>query len=191
MNYPLQFNNRVLSKLSKNWGWLVTLGIVLIIVGIAAISVATLTTLISVVFLGIVITIGGVVILVDTFKSWWGHWGGFFLHFLMGILYVIVGLMMIKSPVLGSISITLLLGIFYVILGVSRLISSTSLRAPRWGWSLFNGVIALLLGILILSQWPASSLFIIGLFVGIDLIISGWVYMMVALGSKAYMSNYK
>jgi uncharacterized membrane protein HdeD (DUF308 family) len=102
----------------------------------------------------------------------------------MGILYVVMGAMLIYSPILGSISLTLLLGIFYLMIGMFRLGYSWSMKSPRWGWNLFNGILCLLIGVLILASWPGSSLFIIGLFVGIDLVFAGWAYVMAALAAR-------
>jgi uncharacterized membrane protein HdeD (DUF308 family) len=165
-------------------------GIVLILLGAIAISAAMLTTFISVVFLGILLMIGGFVVIVDAFTVWRRHHRkGFFLHLIMGLLYFIVGLMVIKNPVTASVSITLLLGIFYIVLGIFRIISSLSLRMPRWGWGAFSGAVSLLLGILIMASWPVSSLYIIGLFVGIDLLLCGWVYLTGALAARALIKT--
>lgn len=165
-----------------NWGWLLALGIILFLLGILAISLDTLTTLITVIFLGALILVGGILILLDSFKFWWGKWLGFFLHLITGVLYVLVGWMLIQSPVAASISLTLLLGVFYVVVGFMRLIYTFSVRVvPQLGWRAFNALITFLLGILILASWPSSSLFIIGLFVGIDLLVVGMSYIMIAL----------
>lgn len=171
-------------SLRLNWGWLLTLGIILFLLGIYAISLDTLTTLITVIFLGALILISGILILLDTFKFWWGNWLGFFLHFIIGVLYVVVGWMLIQNPISASISLTLLLGIFYVIVGLVRLIYTFSISVPQTGWRVFNSLITLVLGILILASWPSSSLFIIGLFVGIDLLVVGMSYIMIALHSR-------
>ena len=184
MNSQSQLSPKNIALVGSHWAWFLALGILLMVVGAIAISAAAFTTIVSVIFIGVLITIGGVVILLDSFKSWWGKWGGFLLHLLLGILYIAAGTMLINSPIMGSISITLLLGIFYIIVGTSRLVSSSSWKMARWGWGFFNGLITLLLGILILANWPASSLFIIGLFVGIDLFVAGWVYLMIALAAK-------
>lgn len=173
----------------KNWGWFLLWGILLLILGIFAISATTLTTLISVIFLGFVILISGIIVIIDSFSFWWRKGSGFFFHLLMGILYFIVGVMLVKSPLVGSLSITLLLGVLYTVMGIFRLIASMSLRSPRWGWGFLNGIISLLLGILILSSWPQSSLFIIGLFVGIDLIFTGWAYIMASVAARSLMNN--
>ena len=177
--------NPYMHVFSRNWGWFFLWGLLLIILGCAAISAATLTTLLSVVFIGVVILISGVVITIDCFSFWWGKWGGFFLHLLMGLLYIAAGAILINSPLLGSIPLTLFLGIFYVAVGVSRLLYSSMLQTPKWGWNFLNGLLALLLGILIIAELPSSALFIIGLFVGIDLFFCGLTYLMVALHARS------
>ena len=177
--------NPHLTIFSKNWGWFFLWGIILVILGCVAISAATMTTLLSVIFLGVLLLISGIVIIVDCFSFWWGQGSGFFLHLLMGLLYTICGVMLIKSPLLSSVSLTLFLGIFYVLIGISRMMYSSLLRTPNWGWNFSSGILSLLLGVLIIAALPQSALFIIGLFVGIDLIFCGLTYLMVALAAKA------
>lgn len=177
----MRFNDLHLPAFGKNWKWFLLWGIVLIVLGLLSISEATFATLISVVILGYLIFFGGAIMFIDTFSFWRGKWGGFFLHLAVSILYLIVGFVLIMNPVEGSISLTLLLGLFYLVIGIFRIGISTSSRIPNWGWSLFNGIITLILGLLILSSWPASSLFIIGLFVGIDLVFLGVSYVMFSL----------
>lgn len=181
MTLSLRISNK---DINAYWGWFLAWGILLLVLGIAAISAATLTTLISVLFLGFVITIGGVVIMIDTFTFWWRRWQGFILHLLIALLYLVVGVMLINNPVAAAASLTLFLGILYIFAGIFRVIYSLTVKLNRWGLSFFSGLVSLLLGILIVSSWPSSSLFIIGLFVGIDLVIAGWVYIMGALTAK-------
>lgn len=187
----LRFSDQHLPTFGSNWAFFLIWGILLVALGVFAIIAATAATLISVMVLGFIIFFGGTVILVDTASFWWGKWGSFFLHLIVALLYLFVGLILIFNPVQASISLTLLLGIFYVIIGVFRIGNSTSIKTPRWGWVLFNGIISLILGILILASWPASSLFIIGLFVGIDLLFVGWAYIMAALAGKAIRAQLK
>jgi uncharacterized membrane protein HdeD (DUF308 family) len=184
MSLSIRFDDQHLPAFGKNWGRFLLWGIVLVILGVVAICASTIATLISVVALGFLIFFAGAVILIDTLTFWWGKWGGFFLHLLAAILYLIVGAILIMNPIEGSISLTLLLGAFYVVIGLYRIFYSTTAQLPRWGWSLFNGIISLLLGILILASWPSSALFIIGLFVGIDLVFAGWTYIMAALAAR-------
>jgi len=180
--------NPHLAVFSKNRGWFFTWGLLLIILGCVAISAATVTTLISVVFIGVLLLISGIVITLDCFTFWWGKWGGFFLHLLMGILYLAAGALLINSPLLGSLPLTLFLGFFYVFVGLSRVFYSTWLQTPHWGWNFCNGLLALLLGVLIITELPSSALYILGLFVGIDLIFCGLAYVMVSLAVRSRRS---
>ncbi len=173
------------NTLSERWGWLFAWGLVLVILGVLAIAYATVSTVVSVIFLGFLLTVSGIVIIFDSVKSSWGRWNEFFMHLGMGLLYLIAGLILIKGPVAGSITLTLLLAIFYIALGLLRTISCLTREVTNRGWRLFSSIITLLLGILILLEWPASGLFIIGLFIGIDLIFTGWIYIMTALTVKS------
>ena len=62
-----------------------------------------------------------------------------------------------------------------------------SLRLPHWGWPLASGILNVLLGLLIWAQWPLSGLWVIGLFVGIELIFSGWMWVMIALALRSFL----
>jgi len=176
--------NLNITAFANNWKWFLIWGLILIALGIIAISAVSMTTILSVVFFGFLLFISGVVIIFDTFTFWFRKWSGFFLHLGIGVLYLLVGCMLIKNPITASISITLLLGIFYLIIGLLRIFYSSSLRAPQWGWSLISGILAFILGVLILASWPTSGLYIIGLFIGIDLFFVGLAYVMAALAVK-------
>jgi uncharacterized membrane protein HdeD (DUF308 family) len=180
-----RFNNIDLPQVGKNCGWFMLWGVILIALGTIAISAATLTTLATVIFLGVLIFLSGVIQVVDAVTLWLGKWRGFFTHVIIGLLYLAVGLILIESPITSSASITLVLGIFYVALGLARIFYSSSTRLPRWKWVLFNGLISLLLGILILANWPASGMLIIGLFVGIDLLFCGIAYLSLGFACRS------
>lgn len=182
MSCPFQVDHSVFAK---NWAMFLVWGIVLTLLGFFAISASSFFTLMSVVLIGVLLLISGLVIIIDTFTFWWRRWTGFFLHLVMGLLYAILGGLLIKSPVESAMSLTYFLGIFFIIIGVIRAVNSFFLRSPRWGWGLINGLVSLLLGIMILSNWPASSLYIIGLFVGIDLVFCGITYIAAAMASRS------
>lgn len=189
MNYFTPPSSLNINAFNKNWGWFFLWGITLIILGIAAIYFSAFTTVVSVVFLGVLLAVAGGLVIFDSFQFWWGKWSGFAAHFIIGLLYTVVGFTLIQQPIAGSISLTLLLGIFYIFLGIFRLVYPLSLNLPQKGWRLFNGIITLLLGIFIIIKWPASSLFIIGLFIGVDLLFSGWVYTSAALAAKLTLNK--
>lgn len=180
-----QMNALVQEALRKHSKWFLTAGIALIILGVIAVSLSTLTTLVSVILLGVLIFVGGVVALINSFKFWRWQQNGFYFHLIMSLVYLFVGALMIFNPVAAAASLTMLLAIFFLLLGIFRLSAAFMARLPNWGWSAFNGVLSILLAVLIFMHWPASSLFVIGLFIGIDLIFAGWFYVMLALAAKA------
>lgn len=172
-------------EFKERWGSFLIWGIVLIALGVLAMGLAQFTTLLSIMILGILFTAAGIVVTYDAFKSWWGKSQGFFLHLVSGVLYLILGILLLASPMVGAISLTILMAIFFIMIGVFRIILSPLIRFPRWGWAFISGVITLVLGIMILLQMPASGLYIIGLFVGIDLFLWGWTYVTMALFARA------
>lgn len=184
MSLILGLDTQHLPAFGSNWRKFLILGIILVILGLFAISAATFTTLLSVMLIGFIILFTGAIILYDTLSFWRRKGSGFFLHLLFAVLYLIIGAVLVMNPVAGSVSLTLMLGIFYIVIGFLRVAFAPTLRAPHWGWAWFNGVITLFLGILIITSWPASSLYIIGLFVGIDLFFCGWAYIMSAIAAR-------
>lgn len=185
MSLSMRFTDQHLPSFGENWLRFLIWGIVLTVIGLFAIYASTFATLLTMVILGFVVFFSGSIIFVDALTFWWGKWSGFFLHLVVALLYLAVGMILIMNPLEGSISLTLLLGIFYLIIGLFRIFNSSSTQTPRWGWALFSGLINFVLGVLILANWPSSSLFIIGLFVGIDLVFVGWSYIMAGLAGKA------
>jgi uncharacterized membrane protein HdeD (DUF308 family) len=171
-----------LEAIRGNWGWLLALGIVLIVVGTMAVAMPYAGSLASIVFLGALLLMGGIAQLVGAF--WTRDWSGFFLTLLMGVLYVVMGVMFFRHPGDALIAVTLLLACAFIVGGLFRIIGSLMYRFPYWGWTLAGGAINLLLGIYIYSQWPFDSFIIPGLFVGIDLIFTGWTWIVMALAIK-------
>lgn len=176
-----------LETLRQQWNWFLLLGIAMIILGILAIGASTVVTQASMVFLGVLLLIGGVIQLGYSFSVI--KWSGFFLSLLAGILYTVVGFFLIRNPTAGALSLTLLLSAFYIVGGAFRIIGSIATRFEHWGWALFSGIISLILGVLIWMGWPETGLWVFGLFIGIDLIVYGWFWVMLALTARN-MKNY-
>lgn len=164
--------------------WLLGWGIVFSLLGIAAIVAASFTTLLTVVTLGGLLLLTGTIILINSFHFWWSKETGFTWQFIIGALYFLFGLVCLLNPILAAASFTLILSVVFIIVGMSRIIYAQNYKFPGYSWSLLSGILALLLGILIIMQWPSSSLFIIGLFVGVDLLFLGWSYIMFSLIPK-------
>ena len=102
----------------------------------------------------------------------------------MGVIYVVLGLMFLRHPGEALFAMSLFLACALMVSGLFRIIGSLMHQFPHWGWTLLGGVINLALGLYIYSLWPLDSFVIIGLFVGIDMIFSGWVWVALALAVK-------
>jgi uncharacterized membrane protein HdeD (DUF308 family) len=175
-----------LQTIHKHWPWFLALGIAMVIIGMFAISwacIATITVTATWLF-GFLLLGGGIAEIVTSFSA--GRWSGTLVHLLVGVLYVIVGLMIIEQPEDSAIQLTLIIAFFLIISGVMRVVAALSERFPGWGWVLLNGSITAMLGLLIYKQWPVSGLWVIGLFIGIDLIFNGWAWIMLSLGLRQH-----
>ena len=170
-------------RLRSNWGWLVALGVLLSVAGGGASSfpiVSTMTTMIVLVFLLLFAAA------VETGSAIWARgWEGFFVHLLLGLLYLFVGFVVIERPDIGAAGYTLMLAVFFVAGGLLRIIFALSGRFSGWGWKAFSGLIAFVLGILIWRDMPEAELWVIGTFVGIDLIFNGWSWVMLGLALRS------
>jgi uncharacterized membrane protein HdeD (DUF308 family) len=165
------------------WGWFLALGIALILLGIAAIGAQFVATLTSIVLFGSLLLAGGVVQIVNAVLA--RGWRAFFVYLLVGLLHVIVGGLMIERPDRAAEALTLMLAVAFLAGGAFRILYVLFERVAGWPWMLLNGIVTLLLGIAIWRQWPGSSAWVIGLFVGIDLVFNGWSWVMLALTVKA------
>ena len=110
-----------------------------------------------------------------------GKWAGFFVHLLVALLLGITGALMVFRPVISAEAITFVMSIFFLVGGLFQLFTSIWSHLPGWGWQAANGTISAIMGFLLLAQWPASGLWVVGLFVGIDLIFYGSAWIAMAL----------
>ena len=168
-----------LERLRKEWWWFLVLGNLLMLLGTACVAVPIAATFAAVEVVGVLMIVGGIGQIVSSF--WSGHWSGVLLHLLIGILYAVVGTMILREPAEGSVAITLVMAVFFVVTGVFRIIASLQLRFANWGWFLLNGLITLILGVLIWRHMPEMAFWVIGLFVGIEMIFNGWAWIMLSI----------
>lgn len=172
-----------IEKLRKNWVLFLSLGVVLVLLGAAALGASVAVTVASMVFFGIVMLIGGVV---EMSRAFWNlKAGGFWPHILTGVLYFLGGLLLASRPGAGAMALTLLIGGVLVVSGIFRAIIAGSQRFGGWSWSMLSAAIGFVLGILMLASWPASALWVIGAFIGLDLIFYGVSLSMVSLAVRA------
>jgi uncharacterized membrane protein HdeD (DUF308 family) len=176
----------VLEPLRAKWGWIVALGVVYVIAGLIALGSVVAATVVSVFVVGIMMLIAGIAEVINAFQV--KSWGRFFFWLLLGALYIVAGFVTFENPLLAAAVLTLILGVALIASGIMRIILAFSVQegAP-WIWIVISGVITLLLGLIIVAHWPVSSLFVLGLFLGIDLVIAGagWIGLGLSLRRRA------
>lgn len=166
----------------KYWGWFVALGALLMILGALAIGYAGWATEFTVIFLGVLLTIAGILQIISSLYT--KKWSGYSHSVLLAIFYVIAGILCVFKPVQSAEAITLLIAVLLLIGGSFRLFNALHYRFEYWGFVVLNGVISIALALLILVQWPSSSFWVIGLFVGIDLMLIGGSWVLLSLAAK-------
>lgn len=175
----------VFGELGRNWGWLLALGIVFIVLGVIGLGITAAVTVATVLLFGVLLLIGGLFQIANAFQC--RGWKSILLHLLIALLYAVAGVMLVREPMEGSLVLTILLGGIFVATGVLRVAMAVQLAriGIQWGWMAFAGIASLVLGAMILFQWPASALWVIGLLIAIEMIFHGWAYVMMALALKA------
>jgi len=172
-----------LEPLRAKSGWIVALGVVYVIAGIVALGSVVMATVATVFVVGIMMLIAGVAEVINAFQI--KAWGKFLLWILLGVLYIIAGFVTFENPLLAAAMLTLFLGIALLASGITRIVLAFSMKAAMpWIWVLFSGIVTLLLGLVILAHWPVSGLYILGLFLGIDLVLAGASWIGIGLGLK-------
>lgn len=178
MNYDVS----ALRQLKENATWYFILGIGLIILGTIALFYAYTATIISVVVFGTLLTFGGIFEAIKAFTV--NKWKNFFLHLFLSALYLIAGIFIIAQPTLNAVTLTLLLAIFFIISGIAKIVFAATQNIPHKTLVMLNGILALILGILIWIQWPYSGFWVLGMFLGIDLIFTGFTWIQLSMMAK-------
>jgi uncharacterized membrane protein HdeD (DUF308 family) len=175
----------VTTAIRGHWKFFLAEGIILIILGLAAILVPLIATLAFTIFFGWLLLISGVVGLYSTFKMHPAP--GFWWSLISAILAIVVGGVLLGWPVRGAVSLTLLLIIFFLIEGFVSIMFAIEYRRnlpARWGWMVASGVVDLILAALIFAQFPSSALWAIGLLLGINMVFGGTTLIVMALSAR-------
>jgi uncharacterized membrane protein HdeD (DUF308 family) len=172
---PLLFE---LEEVRQRWGWLLVLGIIMVVLGTIAFFIMPAATLGTVLVLGWLLVFSGIMETIQAFRE--RKSGGLFFHLIGGVLGILVGLLVVTHPVAGALAWTLLFSSFFTVIGIFRLVAAIRLKFPNWGWAVFDGIVTTGLGLLLWLEWPWSGLWFLGLAVGVSLILRGWSYIMFA-----------
>lgn len=174
-----------LAPLRAKSGWIVALGVMYLVAGFIALGSVAMATVASVFIVGIMMVLAGAAEIVNAFQV--KSWGKFVLWLLLGVLYVVAGIAAFENPLLAAAILTLVLGVALVVSGIMRVILAFGMREGMpWVWIVFSGVITFFLGVIILAHWPISSVYVLGLLLGIDLVFAGIGWIGLGLGFRRH-----
>src|SRR5262245_23761194 len=172
----------LLPEMHRSWRWFVVVGLVVSLLGLLGVAASMAMTLVSVVFLGVLLVVAGVGLAAHAMSA--ARWSGFFLQLLSALLYLVVGWLCITRPATQAVVLTLLLAISLVVQGTFRIVAALVARVDGRGPLLASGAITLVLGLMIWNQWPEASFWVIGLFAGIDLLFYGFWLVSIGLSVR-------
>ena len=173
----------LLGDLQNKWGWLLALGISFILLGTIGLGMTFALTMTSMLFFGFLMLFGGAFQLVQSLHC--KGWKSIVLHILVAIAYIIGGVVVISNPMVASSIITMIIAAILIAVGAMRIIMAIQLKEVKGWWlPLMSGVLSLIFGGMIMTAWPLSGMWLIGLLIAIDLIFHGWGYVALALAAK-------
>ncbi|WP_442754371.1 HdeD family acid-resistance protein [Methylocystis sp. JAN1] len=165
------------------WGWIVAMGVLFIIGGVVALFNVLAATLVAIVYIAAAMVVAGAWEIVTAFQI--RPWGRAALWGVVGAITVAAGVAAARFPFLAAVSLTALVGALLVAGGVLKLVLAYQLRdLSRWELIAVAGGLSFVLGVLILAEWPASGLYVLGLFLGVDLLFEGVSWVGMGLAAK-------
>jgi uncharacterized membrane protein HdeD (DUF308 family) len=175
----------VANAIHEHWKLYLAEGIILVLLGMAAIIVPWIATLAFTIFIGWLFLISGIVGLITTFYMRGAP--GFWWSLLSAIVAIAAGVLLLYQPITGALSLTFVLIAFFVIEGIVTIMYAIDHRAQlstRWGWMLASGVVDLILAGIIFAGLPGTAAWALGLLVGINMVFGGTAMIGMALAAK-------
>lgn len=185
-----------------SWGWLLALGVLMLALGVIGLGMSYWLTIVAIYWFGILAIIGGGVQLFDAFHH--KGWKGIVWHVIIGVVYVVAGILMIAMPIAAAFWLTIFIAAALVVSGIMRIFMAFQVRdqGPVWWWVLFTGIISIVLGVLVYgtitlpdaetlataegqAAWISSWGWVIGLFVAVELMVEGAALIAVAFAVKS------
>ncbi|MBT2439355.1 DUF308 domain-containing protein [Streptomyces sp. ISL-36] len=173
-------------KLARSFGWLAVLGALLVLGGIVGLIYTGAATLTSMLLFGWLLLIGGAVGLLHAIESRGTSY--FWLAVVVAALNIAAGLVVIRHPEGSAEALTMFAALLFLTGGVFRLVGSVVVRGPQFGWTLLQGAFGLLLGLLVLFDWPHSSRYVLGTFFSLALLFDGLGLVAIGVGGRRIVS---
>ncbi len=176
MNNPLNIGSTgmlVAREASKNG---IAIGALLAVLGVLAMMAPLMSGIAVTVLIGILMIAAGIMQTFFAFKA--ESFGKGVLVFLFGGLSVVAGVIILMTPQTSLAFLAMLLAAFFLASGIIDIVLGFKTKPKEgWGWLTFSGALSVLLAVLIMAEWPSSGLWVIGFFVGLRMLVSGWVLM--------------
>ena len=172
------------------WVLFLVHGVIMMILGVLAVIWPQITTVAVDVYVGWMFLLSGIVGLVTMFLA--PSIPAFLWSLLTAALSLIVGVLLLWHPIQGVVSLTLVLIAFFIVEGVFQIAAAIRYRdafSGSWGWLVMSGVADLVLAWLIISGWPGTASWAIGLIVGVNLFTSGLAITMAALAGRSLVKS--
>jgi uncharacterized membrane protein HdeD (DUF308 family) len=181
-----QLQSALTRSVGHHWVLFLLEGIVLVILGIAAILAPALASLVATLVFGWVLLLSGLVGLVSTLRA--RHVPGFWWSLLSAIIGIAAGAILLARPLQGMFSLTAVLIAFLFLEGIVSIFYALEHRrglSGRWGWMLASGALDIALAVILLSGLPGSALWALGVIIGINMIFGGWALTLMALAARS------
>jgi len=175
-----------LKELPLNWKWLLALGVFMLLAGTLGLGMSVAITIASMLFFALLIGTGGILQIAQGIQAKEQKWSGRIYHFIIGLLYIFTAGLIYWDPVAASEGMTIVLAALFTAIGITRIFNAIRCKQNEWRWLLpvLLGLIDIALAVFIIIGWPATGLWVIGLFVSIELIMNGWFLTLIALRVK-------
>ncbi|WP_055563798.1 HdeD family acid-resistance protein [Streptomyces atriruber] len=174
------------ARLSRSFGWLALLGVILAVAGLVGLVYAGVATLTSMLLFGWLLLVGGIVGLLHAVQSRGSSF--FWLGVVVAALNLAAGVVVIRRPEVAAEALTMFAALLFLTGGVFRLVGSLVVRGPQFALTLLQGAFGLLIGILVLAGWPSSSQYVIGCFFSLALLFDGLGLMATGIGGRRIVS---
>ncbi|WP_282695888.1 DUF308 domain-containing protein [Streptomyces sp. CC208A] len=179
---PVQEMAREGKRLGRSFGWLAALGVILVICGVVGLFYTGFATLTSMWLFGWLLLIGGLVGLLQAFQSRGTSY--FWLAAVVAAVNLAAGCVVLRHPEATAEALTMFAALLFLTGGVFRLVGSVVVRGPQFGWTLLQGAFGLLLGLLVLFDWPDSSRYVLGFFFSLALLFDGLGLIAIGVGGR-------
>src|SRR5215470_456126 len=184
-NDSSQMRSAMRAMVRRHWMAFLIEGVLLAVLGLAAMIVPPLASLAVTIFIGWMFLISGIAGLALTF--WARGMPGFWWSLLSAVLAIGAGVILLAQPVQGALTLTIVVGVYFLAEGVATVMYALEHRREltgRWSWLLVAGIVDIVIAGIIISGLPGSATWAIGLLAGVNLLFGGATLIGMALAAR-------